>query len=646
MSTTTATETATGRLRLLVEYVSDHPDRAVEAYRRYLARLPDDARKLADDPEAEALLAMLAETGSGWKAKAEAIRRAVRAARSAAPLRVVTEDDAGEAVDVRGMATVPNGYSVTEAGVHRMTDPPQLVAWDPIGVTGVARDEATGAEHVTLTWRRFGRWHSRIVSRAITRDARKLCALAGDGVPVDSNTASALVAYLSACEAVGGVSVDAATSTMGWQRTGGYQWGARTIGGEQVQVVVEDGAQQLVEGFTSSGDPVEWTGVWRNIEDHPRLVIAVYAAVSAALLGVIPEAKSYVIDYAGRSSTGKSSAMELAASVWGRPSVLMSTWNGTHAAIEAHAALMTHLPTFLDDTKQAKSPELVTSVIYDVCSDRGKSRGKIDGLRRTSSLRTVLFSTGERPATSHGQHAGAYARTITMQGMVMVGGDRPDNRRLAEWLHSRCAEVYGHLGPAVVAWLAARRETWPDLVAEWRGIKARYAPERIDSGFLGRAAGHLALLELAGVVVERACGYRLRADAIEEAGRCAEASAADADRAKAAMLDLLSYVAGRNVDLMRTYMHEGNLRDSPEPDRAIGRWDEGGNVGVLHHVARKALAEAGHAIEDVLGTWGERGWLVRTGSEWRWQARITIGGDKVRLLGITPKGLTESGWQS
>jgi hypothetical protein len=46
----------------------------------------------------------------------------------------------------------------------------------------------------------------------------------------------------------------------------------------------------------------------------------------------------------------------------------------------------------------------------------------------------------------------------------------------------------------------------------------------------------------------------------------------------------------------------------------------------------------------VLGTWGERGWLVRTGGEWRWQARITVGGTSARLLGITPKALTECGW--
>jgi hypothetical protein len=498
--------------------------------------------------------------------------------------------------------------------------------------------------HLTLTWRHAGVWQTRTVSRRVALDARAIMAMADEGMPVDSSTAGLVVSYLAACEVVEGVPVESATSVLGWQKSGVYQWGGSTIGGTPLRLVADGGAAQIADAMHAAGTLDDWLGVWSQAQNHPRLVIAIYASLSACLLGVVPDAPSYVVDFSGRSSTGKSTAMEVAASVWGQPSALVSPWSDTGNAIERKAAMLTHLPTMLDDTKQARTEEHVSRVLYDVCAPRGRGRATVTGLQRSVSLRTVLLSTGERPAVSHSQDAGSRARTLTIQGMTLAGGDRPENRRLAEFLHLRCAECYGHLGPVVVAWLAERRAEWPALAAEWRTIRAGYSPDTPDSGFLGRAAGYLALLELSGKIAERAAGLAYRPRAMVEACAAAEAGVLDADRAKAAMLDLLSYMAGRRVDLYRVGYNEMGTEERHTPDRAIGRWDEQPDaIGILPPVAREALTKMGHQLDDVRGTWAERGWLVKTGDEFRWSARIG-GSDKARLLGITPKALAECGW--
>jgi len=83
---------------------------------------------------------------------------------------------------------------------------------------------------------------------------------------------------------------------------------------------------------------------------------------------------NFILDIHGDTSTGKSTTLRLAASVWGRPydpdSAVMQ-WMNTQAAIEQAAGVCGELPVFLDDAQHCPA-ELKRSVVYMIANGRGK----------------------------------------------------------------------------------------------------------------------------------------------------------------------------------------------------------------------------------------------------------------------------------
>lgn len=652
MATRTSTDPV-GRLRSMVSRIMDLADGDPADHRRVYAEwargFAADQDALAADPSVPGILVQLGSV-QGYRTHAAELRSALGSLRKSTPrptLRAVDPDET-TGIDVPGAGACPPGYRIGDDGVWRAgTDeaPPVLVCREPMGITGRSRDDDTGQVQLTLSWRHGGTWRSRTVVRGVAMDTRRLVALADEGLPIDSTTAGRVVEYLAAAEVASGLPVRRATATLGWLPGSGYQWGSTTIGAAQVDLIAEEGAEQIADGLRAGGTIDGWQSMWSAAAEHPRLALAVYASIAPLLLGVIADAPAFVLDYSGRSSTGKTTAMRLAASVWGCPDDVIGLWSDTPTAIERRAALLRHLPTMLDDTKHARSPEGVARALYDVCASRGRGRGTVRGMQRRAVLRTVLLSTGERPATSFSQDAGSRARTLCVSGQVMRGGDTPGNRTTTEWLLRMTGEHYGHVGPALARYLEEQRRLWPKIGETWRTMRAQYHPDRPDSGILGRASGYLALLELAGFLAQECDTTRLafRPAAIEEARAAAVASAADADRPLAALADLLDYMRTHWTDVYREGVSEDGTSHRHTPDRPIGRWDADDTPGIVRAVAERALREVGHSLDDVIGVWRERGWLV-VDAEGRPRRRMRIGaGAPVPLLAFTRAALDAVG---
>jgi len=89
-------------------------------------------------------------------------------------------------------------------------------------------------------------------------------------------------------------------------------------------------------------------------------MVGVYVAFASVLSPMITGAPLFGVEWAGPTSSGKTTAMQVAASVWGDPDTeagkVMQTWDSTRVGIERTAAFLQHLPLFLDDTKHAKPP--------------------------------------------------------------------------------------------------------------------------------------------------------------------------------------------------------------------------------------------------------------------------------------------------
>ena len=532
---------------------------------------------------------------------------------------------------------MPQGYLMGSVGVQ---GPPQqetgervLIASRPVYLAGIVRSVRDGEYHCDVAWLTPDRrWCVDTFPRHVLADARALVRLARRGLPVDSGTATKLVRFLSAFErANADTSVQMATDALGWQGERGchgFMWGSRCIGGSgSVRLLAEAGKAQIADAYTARGELNTWVReVWQPIQAHPRVALGVYAALAPVVLGVVPSAPGFVTDWAGRSTGGKTTTMRVAASVWGDPARLIKSWSATANAIEHLASFCAYLPTFLDDSKEARnSPTRVIGAVYQVTGLASKLRASVDGLRTTSAFRTVLMSTGEQPVTSFGADTGAAARVLSIRGHVF---STDDARQLADTLNATTLELYGHLGPCVVAWLDANRDRWAGICERWQAHREAFAALS-TSAFGGRSAPYVATIRIAAELAHAAAGLKVNQEAIDQVIRFALASARVAERHRAALHDLWGYLASRP-----------DAADAAEARgrEVIVRWADDGRPSVIAVALRRWLDREGYQ-EDIIDEWARVGWIDTAHGRRTQTVRFHSSGQRVRCYAFTAEAV-------
>lgn len=601
-----------------------------------------DAKTLASMPEADALLRWL-EMQRGFARIAKNIRADLKAHRpKKRPENKSSDNVVGldglpvemqQTFDVPGLppgTPLPPGYAITPAGLIRRTgmaaDEVILISRLVIVPVALYQDMASGCFHVVVAWETGdpGKWARRVVSRGVVSEARRIVGLAEFGAPVDSGSAAEIVRWCTAVQQYCDLPISYASTSLGWQASGdlGFLWGSTCLGGS-VHLLADDGTEQLADGFRQAGTFEGWKKAWDAIEPHPTVGLAVYAAIAPVIVGLIREAPTFAVDWSGRQQGGKTTLLQLAASVWGDPTVLILQWRGTAVGIERALAFNQHLPTILDDTKHANPPTIVTETIYQVTGRRGGLKGKVEGMRRTAVLRTVLLSTGERAATTFTQDAGARSRCLAVEGLPFGGTGQATSERV----QITVMDNHGHLGPMVVQHLLSQRNEWSVLAERWKRLRTQISEKQ--TGADGRGSAYLATLMLAGLVVEEAAGLKLRESVMVEAERWAAAAAKSADRPLEALRWVWSWLDQhhRSVAKPREDLSEACLSDGRE---LIAIWPRDRPPGVIVPALARDMARDGYALADVQGEWIRRGWMEPE------RRKMSANGSRIWVHAFTP----------
>lgn len=633
-----------------------------------LASLLESADTLAGLAELDAgtLASGLAELTSlrGCSGYGADIRRAMKAAaRQARGLRLAGPAEARPGLDLGredlGHLRCPAGYEVLGGCIRQLRDSGEEIE-SVVVVPGLMLPTATlctldgDAVSLLLEWRYLGRWRSAVVPRAVAMTARELVALAGRGAPVSSATARGTVAWLAAVEREnrGTLPQGWVSSRMGWCGPAGaygFMWGGTLLRAEQVAtdgpaarwpadsvtLAADAGQQQLAEGYQARGTWQGWVDAVSVLREHPRALAAVYASLAAPLLGVIPAAPNFIVDWSGKSSHGKTTALRVAASCWGLPSErdggCIQTWDSTAVGGERAAEMHHCLPLLLDDTKRARKPEQVDGMLYRIYSGKGRLRGSPDGMRRTAAWRTILLSTGEVPATSFAKSQGARARVLSLRGLPFGDGQQGN---VVETLVGQLLDNHGHAGPRLVCWLYRHRDQWPQL----RERYGRYIEEEAPAGccaFLRRAAPYLALLRLAAELAEYELGLPLSwRDVATELAAAAAASADAADLGAQAVAACWGWAVAHETSWMGRHVRDPRDGEARVPAGGwAGRWDDGEGwlqLCWLPQVLRSVLGGLGYDVEAVLDDWAHRGWLLR--DEGKRTRVVRLGSSRARCV--------------
>ncbi|UHQ19012.1 DUF927 domain-containing protein [Lysobacter sp. KIS68-7] len=126
---------------------------------------------------------------------------------------------------------------------------------------------------------------------------------------------------------------------------------------------------------------------------NSRLVLALSCAFAGPCLG-LAGAEGGGLHLRGSSSVGKTTALSVAASVFGPPR-FARTWRQTDNAIEGVASMHSDLLLILDEIAQL-DPKHAGACAYLLANGQGKGRSRRDGSPRSAAVFRVLFlSSGE-----------------------------------------------------------------------------------------------------------------------------------------------------------------------------------------------------------------------------------------------------------
>jgi len=208
--------------------------------------------------------------------------------------------------------------------------------------------------------------------------------------------------------------------------------------------------------FTTRGTLEGWREeVSMLASGNPLLLFAISAGFAGPLLDKC-NGESGGFHLHGDSSTGKTTALEAACSIWGGPSFKRS-WRSTANGMEAAATLFNDCLLAVDEISEC-DPRDVGQIIYALGNGKGKQRASRTGAARgVSRWRCVILSSGERTIATAMSEAGLRAKAGQSLRVMDIPVDRAyglfddlkgfeNGSMLSETIKSRVQRHHGFVG--------------------------------------------------------------------------------------------------------------------------------------------------------------------------------------------------------
>lgn len=430
-----------------------------------------------------------------------------------------------------------------------------------------------------------------------------------------------------------------------------------TVIGPRAASVAYQSETRAADEYTQRGTLHGWQqGTAALAVGNPLLVLALCAAFAGPVLARV-NLESGGLHLIGDSSTGKTTALESACSVWGGPSYRRS-WRTTSNGLEGAAALFNDSLLALDEISEC-DPRAVGEVVYMLGNGRGKQRaGRTGGARSVSRWRSSVLSTGERSIATtmmeggHRVKAGQAVRVLDIPAQRTHGAwdclhQHASGTALSDALKHEAARHYGHAGRAFLEKLTRDTDNFSEALDAIKQLPGLQAPG--GEGQASRAAARLAVLALAG---ELASAYGITGWSAGEATRAAEVGFAawltlrgsatgNAEQGQIAER-LLGFVDRHGDSRFSDADNEDDPRAAMVRDRA-GWWQDG-HGGRVYWFTADGLREAlkGFDFARALDVLQLAGLIPAPGADGKRARFKRINGRGLKLYPVHPEGMQGS----
>ncbi|WP_250520688.1 DUF927 domain-containing protein [Caballeronia sp. NCTM1] len=405
---------------------------------------------------------------------------------------------------------VPRGFSVSKEGVF-YTDDDGMPHWicSPLHVRALVRDRASE------NWGRLLEWedaddHPHVwampmeMLRSDGADMRGELARLGLDISPSFRARNKLTEYVTTAKPK---ARGRCVTRTGWHN-GAFVFPDRTIGESDERVLFQ--SEVVMRTYSQMRTLDEWKrDVAAYCSGNSRMLLAVSTAFAGMMLAFSGQ-ESGGLNIVGDSSTGKTTALRAACSVYGGPDY-MQRWRATSNGLEGLAALHNDTLLVLDELAQV-DPREAGEIAYMLANGTGKARaGRTGSARARQSWRLLFLSAGEIGLAQHMQAGGKKAKAGQEVRLVEIPADAGQGFGLFETLHGQaggaqlsalinegCARSYGVAAIEMLRALAKE----PDVVEKYlRQETTKFLADHMPddgNGQAHRVCQRLALIGLAG----------------------------------------------------------------------------------------------------------------------------------------------------
>lgn len=261
----------------------------------------------------------------------------------------------------------------------------------------------------------------------------------------------------------------------------------------------------LFQGVLSSQGELEgWLELSPIIAAYPRLRAPIYAALLPPLMRVLGGVENISFQIVGPSASGKTTAIALAASLWGNPSLAADTpvilpWGASQEFLVEAAATFRDLPLFLEDFEGSSARHRVDKMAALLAGRGGGDlvRNKFTPLRSWS---TVVLSSAVRGVEDLDETGCLSARSISLWGSPFGKIDEDSAQAIGE-IQRVVSHHHGVLGPEWIGRIQAAESAWPKWKANHESRVTRFSSKAAEQGgFASRAAKAISALATTAVI--------------------------------------------------------------------------------------------------------------------------------------------------
>jgi hypothetical protein len=217
----------------------------------------------------------------------------------------------------------------------------------------------------------------------------------------------------------------------------------------------------LINSYVQHGDIAPWGLAVEQLMEGgvQELMVPVYTSFASILTPFNSDPAAVVNIFTDQSGVGKTTAMQVAAAVWGNPKSIMNSMNDTVNSVANRAANIHNLPLFWDEVRGGDEHDRgMMEFIFRIPQGRSKERMTGDGGRTNTfaTYRLMAVLASNEPIITNAIESGSDAAVARIFSVELPPGikydDQTKRHAFSDLIHN-----YGHAGVEFARFVASHQ---------------------------------------------------------------------------------------------------------------------------------------------------------------------------------------------